>query len=330
MPTPGRSATTPMPKRCEQRRRADARELQQLRGVERAAGHQHLRAGRRGTADPVAQVLDARRALAGEQDARRVRARDDPEVGAPPGRAQIARRRAAPQSSAHRPLVVAEAFLGRAVEIRIAPVAAFLGGRQVGVGQRVRLRRVRNRERPARAVILVGAALLVLGLAEVGQHVGVTPARIAEIAPPVVVLVLSAYVEEAVDRGRSAEHLAARLRDPPVGGARLRLARIEPVHRGIGEVLSVSERNVYPRAAVLAARLQQEHRAASRRGKPVGQHAARGARADHDEIVRVGGIHVRKVKDELELQGGQYLRRCRIAKDAGTGIRSQPRQSSEQ
>src|SRR5688500_10293801 len=103
----------------------------------------------------------------------------------------------------------------------------------------MRLGHVGHPQRPVRAVILVCAALLVLGLAEVRQYVGVTPARVTEIAPSVVILVLSAYIEAAVDRGRSAEHLAARLRDPPVAGARLGLARIQPVHRGIGEVLSV-------------------------------------------------------------------------------------------
>jgi hypothetical protein len=82
-------------------------------------------------------------------------------------------------------------------------------------------------------VILVGAALLVLGLAEIRQHVGVAPARIAEIAPAIVILVLPANVEETVDRGRSAEHLAARLPDPPVARAHLRLAGIKPVHLGL-------------------------------------------------------------------------------------------------
>src|SRR5262249_55095688 len=161
---------------------------------------------------------DTGRAFAGEQDAGCVRARDDAKIGAPPGRTQVTRRGAATEAAAYRPLVVAESFLGSPVEIRIAPIAAFLGGRQPGVGQRVRLPRVGNRERPARAVILIGAALLILGLAEVGQHVRVAPARVAEIAPPVVILVLAAYVEQAVDRGRSAEHLPARLRNPPVAG----------------------------------------------------------------------------------------------------------------
>src|SRR5262249_52038665 len=182
---------------------ADGGGWEWLRGIEQAAGRRLLRASRCGTGNPVAQVLDARRALAGKQDAGRVRTGDDAQVGAPPGRTQIPCRRAAPQASADRPLVEAEAFLGRAVEIRIAPVTTFFRGRQPGVGQRVWLRRVRDRQRPARAVVLVGATLLVLGPAEVLEHVGVAPARIAEVAPPVVVLSLAADVEQAVDRGRS-------------------------------------------------------------------------------------------------------------------------------
>ena len=43
----------------------------------------------------------------------------------------------------------------------------------------------------------VGASALILGLAEVGQHIGVAPARIAEIAPTVVVLALTADIQES-------------------------------------------------------------------------------------------------------------------------------------
>ena len=69
---------------------------------------------------------------------------------------------------------------------------------------------VGDAERAAGAVILVGAALLVLGLAEIRQHVVIGPAGIAELAPQVEILLLAADVDQAVDRGRPAEHLAAR------------------------------------------------------------------------------------------------------------------------
>ena len=97
-------------------------------------------------------------------------------------------------------------------------------------------------------MIPVGAALLILGLTEVGQHLLIAPAGVAEVAPAIVVLALSTDIEETVDRRRSAEHFAARLRDLSVAGPRLRLAGIEPVHRRIGEMLAVAEGYVDPRA----------------------------------------------------------------------------------
>ena len=66
---------------------------------------------------------------------------------------------------------------------------------------------------PPTAVQRVLAALLVLGAAEVGQHVVEAPAGIAELAPVIEILGLAAQIEQAVDRARSAQHLAARLDD---------------------------------------------------------------------------------------------------------------------
>ena len=75
----------------------------------------------------------------------------------------------------------------------------FVAGAQIG-----------DDERPAGAVVFVGAALLVLGPAEIGEHVVIRPASIAELAPQVEILLLSAYVDQPVDRAGAAEHLAAR------------------------------------------------------------------------------------------------------------------------
>src|SRR5690606_28618464 len=143
-------------------------------------------------------------------------------------------------------------------------------------------------ERATGAVKVVRPALVVLGLAEVRQDVGIAPAGVAEVAPPVVVLALAANVKQPVDRGRPAEHLAARLRYAPVGGAGLRFARVEPVHRRIGEVLSVPERDVDPRVAVFSPRLEQQPGVAAGRTEAGRQHATGGSGADHDEPVRPG------------------------------------------
>ncbi len=78
-------------------------------------------------------------------------------------------------------------------------VVQFVAGPQVGDAQR-----------SAGAVMRVGAAFLVLGAAEIGQHVLIRPAGIAELTPQIEILLLAADVNEPVDRARSAEHFAAR------------------------------------------------------------------------------------------------------------------------
>ncbi len=67
---------------------------------------------------------------------------------------------------------------------------------------------------PALAVHLVGGDCgLILRLLEIGQHVVPAPARIAELAPVVVVARLAAHVDHAVDRGAAAEHAAPGIAD---------------------------------------------------------------------------------------------------------------------
>src|SRR5262249_56695935 len=119
------------------------------------------------------------------------------------------------------------------VDVWVAGEAGRLRRLEEGLARRVRLAYVGDRERPAGAVQRVLAALLVLGAAEVGQHVLEAPAGVAELAPAVVVGVLAAHIEEAVDRARAAEQLAARLDDPAVVELGLRLGGIEPVDPGI-------------------------------------------------------------------------------------------------
>src|SRR6266849_1699882 len=86
-----------------------------------------------------------------------------------------------------------------------------------------------NRQRAAGTVEIVGAALLVLGFLEIGQDVVITPAAVAVLAPAIVILVLAANVKQAVDRTRSAQNLAARLKHgSPVQSGLRRLASTHP------------------------------------------------------------------------------------------------------
>src|SRR3546814_1307068 len=70
--------------------------------------------------------------------------------------------------------------------------------------------RVRDAEWPVTAVDLVLAALVAFRPLEVGKHVLVGPAGIAELAPMVEVLALAADIDQPVDGTRPAEHAAAR------------------------------------------------------------------------------------------------------------------------
>src|SRR5262245_13829103 len=80
---------------------------------------------------------------------------------------------------------------------------------------------------------------------KIGQHVRIAPTRIAELAPVVVILGLAA-VEQAVDRARSAQHFPARLLDPAIVEARLRLGLEHPVDALIEHGAPVAARDVDP------------------------------------------------------------------------------------
>src|SRR5262249_45134063 len=150
--------------------------------------------------------------------------------------------------------------------------------------QLVRLALVGDAERAAGAMEVVGAALLILGLAEIRQHVLPAPADIAELAPSVEILLLAADIDEAVDRAGAAQHLAARLDDAAAVEPGLGLAFIEPVDLRIAEELAVAERDVDPRIAVGAAGLEQEHAVLPPLRQAIGQDAARRPAADDDII----------------------------------------------
>ena len=258
--------------------------MQQLRRVERAAGDDHLGIGVRRVGRAALAVFHAHGAPAGKQHTRRQRVGGDREIGPPLCGLEIADRGRPAASVLGGELEIAGAFLGGAVEVVVARVACLLRGLDEGLAQRVRLAHIGDSERPAAAVHGVGATLLVLGAPEKGQHVFEAPAFVAELAPVVVVLVLAAHIEQAVDRARSAQHLAARLDDLAVVELGLRLRLVEPVDLGIVEQLAVAERNVDPNVAVAAAGFQQQHAVAAGRREAIGQHAAGRARADDDVV----------------------------------------------
>ena len=140
-------------------------------------------------------------------------------------------------------------------------------------------------QRPALAVILAVEIGIVFRTLEVGQHVGVRPAGIAERGPLIVVAAVAADIDHGVDRGRAAEPLAARLiADPPVE-ARLRHGVERPVVELAGHHQHQrAGRGDHPIVVRLAG-FQQRHRGLGILRQPPRHRAAAGAAAHHHKIV---------------------------------------------
>ena len=161
---------------------------------------------------------------------------------------------------------------------------ACIGGGDEGVAQLVRLGRVGHAERTADAVERALAARLMLGAPEIRQHVVEAPAGVAELAPMVEILRLAADIEQAVDRGRAAEHLAARLEDHAAVQLRLRFRLVEPIDPRVLEQAPVAERDVDPEMPVARPGFEQNDPISPAGGQAVREHAAGRARADDHEI----------------------------------------------
>ncbi len=266
------------------RLRPDARQQQKLRRVDRAAAQDHLAPRADAERQLVLDEIDPGRALALEADPLRQRTGDHPQIGPVHHRMQIAFRGRAAPAPRRGGLVVADAVLRRAVEVGVVRIAEIVAGTDERLADLVLVRHVGDRQRAAGAVPVVGAAHLVLGPLEVGQHVARRPAGAAHLPPQVEVLVLAADIDHAVDRGRPAQHLAARPEDPPPVGAGIGLGLVAPVHRGVREGLAEPERNVDPAIVVLPAGLQQHDARGRVLRQPRRHDAAGGARPHHDEI----------------------------------------------
>ena len=177
--------------------------------------------------------------------------------------AEIGPRRAPAPPVGGRRLVVADTLLAGAVKIGVGRDAGLDRGGDHRVAER-RAHRVRHVQRPADAVEIVGAALLVLGLLEERQHRIPVPALTSALTPVVVIGRRAAHIDHAVDRAGAAQHLAARLVEGAVVELLLGLALEHPVDPRVGERLRVAERDMDPRIAVARRRLRAAARASGR------------------------------------------------------------------
>ena len=193
-----------MPSDCSSAPGPDAGQLQDLRRVDGAAAQHHLAPRLRLRQHAVLAVLDAGGALA-LAAARGASARGFRRAGS-----------AAPRPASDRPTAAEQRRRPRTVSCsgptpscsaplksRLQRIAGLLRAGDEGVVQRMIGAQVGHRQRPAAAVKFVGAVFLVLGLAEIRQHVVIRPAGIAQLPPQVEILPLAADVDQPVDRGLS-------------------------------------------------------------------------------------------------------------------------------
>src|SRR5262249_44132108 len=135
----------------------------------------------------------------------------------------------------------------------------------------------------------VGAAFVILGHTEIGKHVLVAPACVAELAPVVEVFGLTADVDQSIDGARSAESLAARRYDIAAVAFRLRFGLVAPVVSLVGEELAVAERDMQPGILVGRACFEQQHAVAPRLGQSVRENATSAAGSYNNVVV---GLHI--------------------------------------
>jgi hypothetical protein len=139
-------------------------------------------------------------------------------------------------------------------------------------------------ERAALAVILAVEFGIIFRTLEVGQHVGVGPAGIAERRPLIVIAPVAADIDHRVDRGGTAEPLAARLIADPAVEAGLRHRIERPVVDLARDHQDHRARRGYHPVVALAAGFQQRHRRPGILGEPARDRAAPGATARHHKI----------------------------------------------
>ena len=184
-------------------------------------------------------------------------------------------------------LSVGDAFLNGAVVVGVARDAEADGACNEGLAERMEPVDVGDGEGAVAAAegrVRLAIAEPPLHALEVGEHICVAPAAVAELRPGVEVHALAAVVDVAVDGAGAAERLAARGEDAPAAGPLARLHAVEPVHTPVVERLDEAGRQVDVRVPVAGAGLEHEHGCGAVLAQAVGQHAAGRARTD-DHVV---------------------------------------------
>ena len=226
------------------------------------------------------------RACALEDHARRQRVHRHDDVAARDGGTEEGIGTAPAAAVADRALQAAETLLLRAVVVRGERMTGSRAGFHVCVDQGIRVAGRARDERAVAAAVFARPALPRFLPAKVRQDVRVGPAAETARRPAVVVGAVPPHVGHGVDRGRAADHLAARALDRPAADARLGFGEVHPVVAPLLEDPAPAERDADPRVGGPAARLEHQDADAGVFAETVRQGAAGRPRA-HDDVVEL-------------------------------------------
>ena len=306
----------------QQRGGADARELEQLRRIDRTGAQDHFLECGGGDHFVAVPDLHAGAALAAiglglDDEFGGLRVGPQFEI-----RAAVAGRTQKRLGGVPAPAVllihleVAHAFVVTAIEV--------VGGRYAGL-----LRRLREgiENVPAQALLFhaplapaagaLVAVQLLEGLAGLGgivefpmvfvaakgrQHVVPAPLIVAgDLRPLVIVPRLAAHVDHAVDARTTAQRLAARIAQRATVQARIGFGVVQPIRARVADAIQIADGDVDPVIVIPAARLDEQGAQLLGPGEPVGEQRSRCAAADDDVFESILVVaHGCRVLDDVQ------------------------------
>ena len=255
--------------------------------MEGAGGENDLSFGTKGLRAAIGRTHHAPRAAALQQDLPDDGVRADAEIGPRPRGIDERVRGARPLAPVDVPVEGAEPFLLIAVDV-LRHGKARRGARfDEGPAERIFHSEANRGQRTAAAAPGVFAPAVALAAPEVRQDLGIGPAGRAFLGPTLVVEGMAPDVGHAVDRGRPAEPLAARLKDAPTCEMPLRHRVVAPVPRAAFEVRSHGRRHAYRPVIRPSPGLDEQHPEIGVFAQTRREDATSGPGA-HDDVVELG------------------------------------------